>query len=90
MWKSTILPFLFYSLNMNRDEDQDQRDKNGMDVPLLQLKELETLADKTVARFSADAAAPGFIVENDGTRSSGANTGQQVGLHHRVFKPRSG
>ncbi|KAE9570704.1 hypothetical protein CGMCC3_g13158 [Colletotrichum fructicola] len=75
---------------MSRDEDQDQPDKNGMDMPLLQLKELETLADKIVARFSADAAAPGFIVENDGTRSSGASTGQQVGLLRRIFKPRSG
>ncbi|KAL3305581.1 hypothetical protein RB213_008350 [Colletotrichum asianum] len=90
VWKSTILPFLFYNFKINRDEDRDQPDENGMDVPLLQLKELETLADKTVARFSADAAAPGYIVENDGTRSSGASTGQQVGLLRRVFKPRSG
>lgn len=89
VWKSTIFPFLFYNLKMIRDENQDQPDENGMDVPLLQLKELETLADKTVARFIADAAAPGFIVENDGTRSGGASTGQQVGLLRRFFKARA-
>ncbi|KAH0431117.1 hypothetical protein CcaCcLH18_07295 [Colletotrichum camelliae] len=88
VWKSTILPFLFYNLKMDRDQDQDQADESGMDVPLLQLKELETLADKTVARFSADATAPGFIVENGGT-SSGASAGQQVGLLQRLFKPRA-
>ncbi|KAK1848304.1 hypothetical protein CCHR01_09071 [Colletotrichum chrysophilum] len=88
-WKSTIPPFLFYNLKINRDENQDQPDENGMNVPLLQLQELETLADKTVGRFSADAAAPGFIVENDGNSSGGASTGQQAGLLRRVFKSRS-
>lgn len=73
VWKSTILPFLLHNLTMDRNSAQDPTDENGVEVPLLQVKELETLADKTVAKFSADA---GFIVENGGARGGGASIGQ--------------
>ncbi|KAK2755402.1 hypothetical protein CKAH01_01294 [Colletotrichum kahawae] len=89
VWKSAILPLLFYNLTTNQHQHRDQADQNDMEVPLLQIKELEALADKTMARFSVNAAAPGFIIENRGTICGDASAGQQVGLLRRLSEPRA-
>ncbi|KAF9876171.1 hypothetical protein CkaCkLH20_06114 [Colletotrichum karsti] len=63
VWKSRILPLLFYGIS--RDEAQDLRHDTPVDegIPLLQLAEIEKLADKTVARFCSDRQRIGFVVE---------------------------
>ncbi|KAF6823346.1 hypothetical protein CMUS01_10729 [Colletotrichum musicola] len=52
IWKSAILPLLFYNISKKHDSDERNGDPDvGSSVPLLQLAELESLADKTIVTF---------------------------------------
>ncbi|KAF6816369.1 hypothetical protein CSOJ01_02992 [Colletotrichum sojae] len=68
VWKSAILPFLFYDIKPRVVRSTWDRDGTREAVPLLKLRDLERLADRTVARFDGDRRAPGFVVENVGSR----------------------
>ncbi|KAF6815181.1 hypothetical protein CSOJ01_03633 [Colletotrichum sojae] len=52
IWKSAILPLLFYNISKEHNSDERNGDPDtGSSVPLLQLAELESLADKTIVTF---------------------------------------
>lgn len=59
IWKSSILPLLFYDIRQaGQGEIQGVMTET---TPLLQLEELESLADKTLVRFSTNIDHPGFV-----------------------------
>ncbi|KXH30717.1 hypothetical protein CNYM01_09347 [Colletotrichum nymphaeae SA-01] len=73
IWKSTILPLLFYNIiseNSNPGDEDSPTPVVGPTVPLLQLRELESLAEKTVVRFctgleGGKEPGPGLLVEEN-------------------------
>ncbi|KAK2760145.1 hypothetical protein CKAH01_16548 [Colletotrichum kahawae] len=74
VWKSAILPLLFYNIiseNSNPGDQDSSTPVVGPTVPLLQLPELELLADKTVVRFCKGldgSKSPGLVVEEKSAR----------------------
>ncbi|KAF6804877.1 hypothetical protein CMUS01_14748 [Colletotrichum musicola] len=75
VWKSAILPFLFYNIKPRGVRSTwDEGDRTREAEPLLKLRDLELLADRTVARFDGDRRAPGFVVENVGDRNDKGQT----------------
>ncbi|KAH0437131.1 hypothetical protein CcaCcLH18_03999 [Colletotrichum camelliae] len=74
VWKSAILPLLFYNIiseNSNPGDQDSSTPAVGPTVPLLQLPELELLADKTVVRFCKGldgSKGPGLVVEEKSAR----------------------
>ncbi|KAF4867448.1 hypothetical protein CGCSCA1_v013408 [Colletotrichum siamense] len=63
MWKSSILPLLFYDVNVAYTLTASGKQKHSRSkMPLMQLDDLKSLADTTVARFSEDRERPGFVV----------------------------
>ncbi|KAF6796985.1 hypothetical protein CSOJ01_13065, partial [Colletotrichum sojae] len=67
VWKTAILPLLLYNVRRQAPYRKD----SASAVPLLQADELESVADRTVARFSSLDGAPGFIVERNESDSHG-------------------
>ncbi|CAI0652689.1 unnamed protein product [Colletotrichum noveboracense] len=71
VWKSAILPLLFYNIiseNSNSGDQDLSTPVVGPTVPLLQLPELELLAEKTVVRFCKGFdgdKGPGLVVEEE-------------------------
>lgn len=61
VWKSAILPLLFYGVSIEHGRPNFNGDEYET-LPLLQLKELQQLADKTVGHFDSDPDRPGFKV----------------------------
>ncbi|KAK1699693.1 hypothetical protein BDP55DRAFT_203541 [Colletotrichum godetiae] len=64
IWKSSMLPLIFYNISEEHcsDERNDGR-RIGSSVPLLQLPELESRADKTIVSFCSGNEGARFIVE---------------------------
>ncbi|KAF5507351.1 hypothetical protein CGCA056_v013524 [Colletotrichum aenigma] len=65
IWKSSILPLLFYRAETQHtylDKQRDSLDATQA-LPLMQLAELETIADATKARFCSGRDIAGFIVD---------------------------
>ncbi|KAK1853681.1 hypothetical protein CCHR01_03673 [Colletotrichum chrysophilum] len=63
MWKSSILPLLFYDVHVAHTLTASGKQKHSRSkMPLMQLDDLKSLADTTVARFSEDRERPGFVV----------------------------
>ncbi|KAF4844150.1 hypothetical protein CGCSCA4_v007705 [Colletotrichum siamense] len=65
IWKSSILPLLFYGPDTQQtylDKQQDGSD-GRQPLPLMQLAELEAIADATKARFCSGRDVAGFIVD---------------------------
>ncbi|KAF6811543.1 hypothetical protein CSOJ01_05676 [Colletotrichum sojae] len=56
VWKSQILPLLFYNVGTQQAQGSFES------VPLLQVDQMEALADKTRARFNTRTNTVGFIV----------------------------
>ncbi|KAK2757415.1 hypothetical protein CKAH01_05672 [Colletotrichum kahawae] len=59
VWKSSVLPLIFYDIKSPESPKVGDRKS----VSLLQLFELEKVADNTVVRFDNDTDAPGFVKE---------------------------
>ncbi|KAK2764807.1 hypothetical protein CKAH01_15746 [Colletotrichum kahawae] len=64
IWKSTILPFLFYEIRKEEPSINSNGTRSEERLPLLQLAELERLANRTVARFGSTADSPAFLVRH--------------------------
>ncbi|KAF5486767.1 hypothetical protein CGCS363_v013572 [Colletotrichum siamense] len=67
IWKSSILPLLFYGPDTQQtylDKQQDGSD-GRQSLPLMQLAELEAIADATKARFCSGRDVAGFIVDKN-------------------------
>ncbi|KAF6802135.1 hypothetical protein CMUS01_15445 [Colletotrichum musicola] len=62
VWKSTILPLLFYNVSVKQDRP-GARETGYKRTTLPQLKELEELANKTNGHFNSDPDRPGFEVD---------------------------
>ncbi|KAK2729537.1 hypothetical protein CKAH01_02511 [Colletotrichum kahawae] len=65
IWKSSILPLLFYGAETqqpNLDKQRDSLDARQA-LPLMQLAELEAIADTTKARFCSGRDVAGFVVD---------------------------
>lgn len=64
IWKSSILPLLFYSISEDHGTDEKNEGQDGSSsVPLLQLAELESRADKTIVTFRGGSEGAKFVVE---------------------------
>ncbi|KAI8307708.1 hypothetical protein K4K59_010647 [Colletotrichum sp. SAR11_240] len=65
IWKSSILPLLFYGAETQHTYLDKQRDglDAGQALPLMQLVELEAIADATKARFCSGRDIAGFVVD---------------------------
>ncbi|KAH0435815.1 hypothetical protein CcaCcLH18_04597 [Colletotrichum camelliae] len=65
IWKSSILPLLFYGAETQQRYLDKQRDSSDASrgIPLLQLTELESIADTTKVQFCSGRDVAGFIVD---------------------------
>ncbi|KAH9242399.1 hypothetical protein K456DRAFT_27838 [Colletotrichum gloeosporioides 23] len=63
-WKSAILPLLFYNVEPKLGRTGPNVKANmGETLPLLDLTQLEKLADGMAVRFVKDRDSPGFVIE---------------------------
>ncbi|KAK1506999.1 hypothetical protein CTAM01_03331 [Colletotrichum tamarilloi] len=64
IWKSSILPLLLY--NISEEQSSNERNENrhsSQSIPVIQLEELESRADKTIVSFCGGNEGAGFVVE---------------------------
>ncbi|KAK1456827.1 hypothetical protein CMEL01_16184 [Colletotrichum melonis] len=64
IWKSSILPLLFY--NISEEQSSNERNENrhsSQSIPVIQLEELESRADKTIVSFCGGNEGARFVVE---------------------------
>ncbi|KAF0321768.1 hypothetical protein GQ607_010902 [Colletotrichum asianum] len=63
VWKSNILPLVFYNVKEEKRCSDDGDAQHDATVPLLTLEELGAVANQTVVWFDNDADAPGFVTK---------------------------
>lgn len=63
VWKSAILPLLFYNVSKEQDDTGNDGLGTSSSMPLLQLAELESLADQTIVSFRSGDEGARFVVE---------------------------
>lgn len=63
VWKSNVLPLVFYDIATERDRSDGEAAQRDVKVPLLTLAELGAVANHTVVWFDNEADAPGFITK---------------------------
>ncbi|KAK1638966.1 hypothetical protein BDP81DRAFT_447859 [Colletotrichum phormii] len=79
IWKSSILPLIFY--NISEEHSSNERNDGreiGSSVPLLQLSELESRADKTIVSFCGGKEGARFIVEEGVVEAKGDSGSKDV------------
>ncbi|KAE9579347.1 hypothetical protein CGMCC3_g4602 [Colletotrichum fructicola] len=67
VWKSNILPLVFYNVKEEKRCSDDGDAQHDATVPLLTLEELGAVANQTVVWFDNDADAPGFVTKTGET-----------------------
>ncbi|KAF6825984.1 hypothetical protein CMUS01_09616 [Colletotrichum musicola] len=73
VWKSAILPLLFYNVETEQRRKYAQQQDRGDWVPLLQLSALEKLASQTVARFETRVGDVGFVVGGEDEKEANSS-----------------
>ncbi|KAF6796998.1 hypothetical protein CMUS01_15818 [Colletotrichum musicola] len=79
VWKSSILPLLFYGIS--KEHSTIRASDRQPELGLVQLSELERLADGTVARFDGKESGPRFVVTRTGLEGSQANGDRPAAIH---------
>ncbi|KXH64857.1 hypothetical protein CNYM01_07887 [Colletotrichum nymphaeae SA-01] len=64
IWKSSILPLLFYSISEEHSSDERHEGRDiSVSVPLLQLVQMESRANKTIVSFGDGDEGARFLVD---------------------------